>query len=130
MDQALRNEIALLRGLSSPEAFAWLMQNRPSLSRSIAHRSWAVQEQDALLDYYLPEKLPFAAGHGYQWLLQATSLSRLVKHIARLLPSIPRDRLSLLEYYLRPVLMEAARSERQRHETQMLLSEIQRLTGG
>lgn len=130
LDQALRNEIDQLSGLSSQEAFAWLVQNRPSLCRSIAHRSWEVPEQEALLRHYLPGKLPFAAGHGYQWLLKATSLSRLVRHTAELLPSIPRDRLGLLEYHLRPVLSEAAGTERQRVEVQILLAEIRRLTGG
>lgn len=130
MDQALRNEIDYLRGLSSPEAFVWLVQNRPNLCRSIAHRSWAVQEQEALLRHYLPGKVPFSTDHGYQWLLQATSVSRLVKHLTRLLPSIPRDRLPLLEYHLRPVLIKAAETEHQRHEAQMLLGEVHKLTGG
>lgn len=129
MDQSLRNEIDHLCGLSSQEAFVWLVQNRPSLCQSVAHRSWAIQEQEALLRHYLPGKLPFAAGHGYQWLLQATSLSRMVKHIVRLLPSMPQDRLGLLEYHLRPVLSEAARTNRQRDEVKMLLAEIRKLTG-
>lgn len=129
MDQALRDEIDQLRGLSSPEAFEWLVQNRPSLPRSIAHRSWAVAEQEALLSYYLPGKVPFSSASGYQWLVQATSLSRMIKHISKLLPLIPQDRLGLLEYHLRPVLMEADRTERQRHEAQILLSEIRKLTG-
>ncbi|HWL59214.1 MAG TPA: hypothetical protein VNQ78_21380 [Paracoccus sp. (in: a-proteobacteria)] len=130
MDQALRDEIYQLRGLSSPEAFEWLVQNRPSLPRSVAHRSWAVAEQEALLSYYLTGKIPFASASGYQWLEKATSLSQMIKHISKLLPSIPQDRLFLLEYHLRPVLMEADRTERQRDEAQILLREIRKLIGG
>ncbi|WP_273688495.1 hypothetical protein [Ketogulonicigenium vulgare] len=128
MDQALQNEIQQLRGLSSKEAFVWLVQNRPSLCRTIAHRSWEIHEQEALLSHYLPGKLPYAAGHGYQWLVQATSLSRVVRHITKLLPSIPQDRLGLLEYHLSPVLSEAANTDRQRDEAQMLLAEIRKQT--
>lgn len=129
MDQALRDEIDHLRGLTSPDAFSWLVQHHPQLRRSIAHRAWAVEEQEALLRHYLPEKLPFAPGDGYRWLVQATSLSRVVRHITLLLPSIPQDRLDLLEYHLRPVLSDAARSERQRNEAQILLAEIHKFTG-
>ena len=53
----------------------------------------------------------------------------MVKHIVRLLPSMPQDRLGLLEYHLRPVLSEAARTNRQRDEVKMLLAEIRKLTG-
>ena len=129
VDQALRDEINQLRGLTSRDAFLWLVQNRPHLCRSIAHRSWAVEEQEALLRHYLPGKLPFASGRGYRWLVQATSLSRVVKHMTLLLPSIPQDRLGLLEYHLCPVLSDAARTDRQRNEAQILLAEIRKLTG-
>lgn len=128
MDQAMRMEIGQLRDLSSREAFTWIVQNRPNLCKSIAHRSWEVPEQDALLRHYLPGKLPFASGHGYQWLLKATSLSRLVRHVAELLPSIPQDRLGLLEYHLFPALSEATGTERQRVEVQILLTEIRRMS--
>lgn len=120
----MRDEINYLRTLSSEDAFQWTIQNHPNLSPSIAYCSWAVREQESLLRYYLPGKMPFASRRGYDWLLQATSPTRLVKHITVLLSTVPLDRLELLTYHLTPALSDAAKTERQRREAGALIEKI------
>ncbi len=127
MDQKFRDEVAYLRSLTSEDALQWILRHHPVLPRCIAHRTWAPREQHALLKHYLQVKRPFATQRGYDWLLKATSVSRVVRRVSVMLHEAPMDQsdIDLLVYYLRPALRQATRSERQEEEVSALFAQIE-----
>lgn len=91
-----------LRLLSSHDACQWLIENYPISHPDYGyafylmhHRSWKVQDQIFLADYYL-QKIPFASSFPYEVFLSFMSINNFLKVLDKYVPFIEVDRKSLL----------------------------------
>lgn len=129
MDNELKTIAACIRGLSSQEAASWLMESYPvdalDYGNAIAlltHRSWKRADQVRLANYYL-KKLPFASSRVYEAFASFMSIDLLIKILNEHLPKSSAE-MSLLVYYVGPVLEKSVRTETDRELVRSFISEL------
>ena len=103
--------------MRSDEAATWLIENYKIADQHygevftlIPHRSWEKDDQLRLARCFL-QALPFASGRPYEAFASFMPIRTLVKVIRECLPNVAPDRISLLQYYLCPLLRERAQTE-------------------
>lgn len=129
MDDNLKVEIKKLKGLSSEEAAAWLMETYPYDStdygqaiKLLAHKSWKKQDQVRLAKYYF-NKIPFSNSKPYEVFTSFMSLDNFINAIREHLPKEESD-MNLLKYHLGPVLRKAAKTDSSHELVEQFLNEL------
>ena len=129
MDEKLREEIKRLQQLRSADAASWLIETYPQNGvdcgeaiKLMEHVSWKRPDQIRLAEHYLVS-IPFASGKTYEVFASFMSVKNLIRAIGFHLPKEESD-ISLLRYYLEPVLMKSAKSQKELEVVKLFLSEL------
>lgn len=116
MDAVHRDLVKKLRNMGSSDAATWLLENCPlgsanvgSAYRVIPHLSWKRPDQFRLARHYL-NNLPHAHPGAYRGFASFMSLRNFLLVVEENMSEIADDRLSLLFYYLLPILKAKSRS--------------------
>ena len=119
-----------MRTLQSEEAATWIMETYPQGSagsgqaiRLMRNFCWKRPDQIRLAKHYLAS-IPFANKKGYEVFLSFMSVSNFIKAIQVYLP-MDESRISLLRYYLEPVLRNSAKSNMEIEAVEQFFKELQ-----
>src|SRR5262249_8804271 len=129
MDEKLRSLVSDLRNMGSGTAADWLIDRYPAGSTDwgaalsiLPHLSWERADQVRLATHYLA-RLPLASAKPYEVFASFMQLPKLIDILREKAPKDAQDR-GLFEYHAGPVLMQAAKTPRDREVAQAFLSEL------
>ncbi|WJY20395.1 hypothetical protein QTA57_11010 [Fontisubflavum oceani] len=129
MSPEQRSECERLRNLPSAEAAEYIVRMSSSDEGTIdyvsiiPHISWGREEQFRLGRHFLHD-IPHASDRAYRALISIMPAHRLATIISGMLPRKIKD-ISLLGYYLKPILIDACTTQKDRKTVMALLREIE-----
>ena len=133
MDDNQRKLCAFIRALSSAEAATWIIDQYPLHSVDFGeafilmpHRSWRREDQIKLANHYL-KGIPFASERVYEAFLSFMSVPVFTRIVKNNLPDNKSD-LSLLTYYLKPLLTKLVMDGNSEQEVRELFQAIKNKT--
>lgn len=130
MDTHLKELAERIGRMTSEEAADWLIANYPVEKANygdaisvVSHRSWRRADQVRIAKHYL-KKIPFASAKPYEAFASFMSIRSFLQVVEEYVPEGNAEK-SLLLYYLKPVLQQAAKNNTDHELVAAFVSRIQ-----